>query len=237
MRYITFFVKHNVKLQQFEGPFDLLLSLIDDEKLSLSELSLSNVTEQFLVHLDTLEENRAEELADFLVVAARLLLLKSKMLLPQFSPEEEEGPGLEEQLRLYKAFVDASKKLNKRWLSSLRSVFREEPPRERTGFTPPEDVTLERLHTSMLQLIHRLAPPKPLPTTHIDKAVSMKERLDIIRNMLKSKKSFNFHDVLSSARNKTEVIVSFLALLELVKQRTVSLSQDDNFTDIVIERV
>ncbi len=230
-------MSHTVKLQQFEGPYELLLSLVDTEKLNISELALSNVTEQFLSYLDTLEDNRAEELADFLVVAARLLLLKSKLLLPQFAPEEEEGPGLEDQLKLYKAFVDASKKVNKLWLTPDRAVFREEPPRKREGFVPPQDVTLERLHKIMVQLIHRLTPPKPLPTTHIDKAVSMKERLDIIRNMLRVKRSFNFHDVLGSTRNKTEVIVSFLALLELVKQKTVALHQEDTYADIVIERV
>ncbi len=229
-------MSHTVKLAQFEGPFDLLLSLVDGEKLTLSEIALSQVTEQFLRHLDTLEETRAEELADFLVVAARLLLLKSKMLLPQFSPEEDEGPGLEDQLRLYKAFVEASKKLNKQWLSGERSAFRNEPPRRPDGFAPPADVTLARLHASMVQLVKRLTPPKPLPTTHIDRAVSLKERIDTIRRLLSEKSRINFHDVLTSSRNKTEVIVSFLALLELVKLRTISLHQEEEFSDIVIER-
>ena len=79
----------DVRLKQYNGPFELLLALVDGEKLDITEVALSEVTEQFLKYLDTLEEHRAEELADFLVVAARLLLLKSRALLPHFFPEED----------------------------------------------------------------------------------------------------------------------------------------------------
>ncbi len=109
-------------LEQFTGPLDLLLSLIDGQKLNISELSLSNVTEQFLNHLDKIENKKPEELADFLVIATRLLFIKSNRLLPQFTLEEDEGPSLEDQLRVYRAFVEASKKLNKRWIFRDHSV-------------------------------------------------------------------------------------------------------------------
>lgn len=226
-------------LPQFTGPFDLLLSLIGEKKLNVSEVALSAVTEQFLRYLDTLEERRAEELADFLVVAARLLLLKSQQLLPQFAGEEDEGASLEDQLRLYQQFVEASKSINRRWMSGQRSVFRVEPPRSRHGgiFTAPENATLETLHGSMVQLVHRLAPPKPLPEASIDRAVSMKEKVDVIRRMLSRAKRFSFREILSDARNKTEVIVSFLAILELLKQRAVFLRQKESFSDILIEAV
>ncbi|HYE60093.1 MAG TPA: segregation/condensation protein A [Candidatus Kapabacteria bacterium] len=225
-----------ITLEQFSGPFDLLLTLIDKQKVSITEIALADVTEQFLTHLDTLEANREEELADFLVVASRLLLLKSKMLLPQFLPEEEDGPGLEEQLKLYKQFVDASKRLNALWLDSRESVFREEPSRMPEGFHPGDNVTLERIHATMVQLVRRLTPPKPLPETHIDRAVSMKERIDHIRRVLERSSRLSFHEVLENATNKTEIIVSFLAILELLKQKTIFLHQEDTFADIVIER-
>src|SRR3989338_1878896 len=108
-------MKRELTLDQFSGPLDLLLSLLEESKLNISEVSLSSITEQYLTYLDTLEDNRAEELADFLVVGSRLLLLKSKMLLPQFAPEEDEGTSLEEQLRLYKVFLEASKGVNRLW--------------------------------------------------------------------------------------------------------------------------
>lgn len=223
------------QLEKFSGPLDLLLGLIDEQKLSLSDLALSEVTEQYLVYIESLEEERPDELADFLVVATRLLLLKSKMLLPQFSPEEEEGPSLEEQLRLYQAFRSASRKLEKAWLLGRKSFFRIEPPRRPEVFSPPANVTNSHLHGSFLHLLERLKPAKALPTVHIDKTVSIKEKMEQIRELLRQAKNFSFFDTLENAENKSEVIMSFLALLELVKQRLVFLRQEDNFSDISIE--
>lgn len=223
--------------EEFSGPLDLLLSLVDEQKLNISELSLSQVTEQYLNYLDKVEEAKPEELADFLVIATRLLLLKSKKLLPQFSPEEDEGPSLEEQLRLYKMFVEASHKLNKKWLSTLRAVFRIEPLHRPEGFVPPINVSQDSLRLVIENLLKRLQPPKPLPKTYIDKAVSLKEKIDQIRKLLSQSKQVNFSQVLSNAQNRTEVIVGFLALLELVKQKTVALNQNDNFGEINIIKV
>ncbi|OGH77790.1 MAG: hypothetical protein A2469_00920 [Candidatus Magasanikbacteria bacterium RIFOXYC2_FULL_40_16] len=226
-----------IKLEQFSGPLDLLLSLIKDNELNITELALSEITEQYLKYLDKLEDNRAEELADFLVIGTRLLYLKSRLLLPQFGPEEEEGPSLEEQLKLYKTFVDLSRKVNKLWNYKDRSVFRVEPPRKAESFVAPVNLDKSVLYDNMVQLLNRLKPLKPLPETRIDKAISMKEKLDKIRNILKKNKSINFLELLENANNRTEVIVSFLALLELVKQKAVILKQEATFADIAIERV
>jgi len=228
---VTFQTEH------FDGPLDLLLSLLDEKKLDITVLSLSKITEQYLSHLDTLEERDTGDLADFLVVATRLLLLKSRSLLPRFFPEEDEGPSLEEQLRLYKKFVDASKKIHGMWQSGGRSIFRVEPARASEGFVPGERVTKDFMLASMKKLLKRLQPPKPLPKTHIDKTVSVKEKIKQIRSLLRRKKQTNFSDIMSDAHSKTELIVGFLALLELVKQRTVSLNQEKTFENIVIQRV
>lgn len=226
----------DVKLEQFSGPLDLLLGLIHEKQLDVSEIALSEVTEQFLGYVDGLEEAQAEELADFLVVASRLLLIKARYLMPQFAiSDEDDGPSLEDQLRLYKLFVEASKKLNKLWESESRSVFRVEPPRKAEGFVSPLNVSSESMHKSYFELLKRLKPPKPLPKTTIDKTVSMKAKIDKIRKLLSNKKKAYFFDVVESSRNKTEVIVSFLALLELVKQRSAFLHQEGTFGDIAIE--
>lgn len=226
-----------IKLEQFSGPLDLLLSLLSEQKLSISELALSQITEQYLDYLDKLGENRTEELADFLVIATRLLLLKSKSLLPQFSPEEEEEPSLEDQLKLYKKFLDASKKMNKIWMNDQKSSFRVEPPRMPEGFIPPSNLTLDFIHESMVQLVNRIAPPKPLPKTEIDRTISVKEKIAQIRKLLQRKKITGFFEILENAENKTEVIVGFLALLELLKQGNVGLKQQGVFGDITIEKV
>ena len=226
-----------IKLEQFDGPLDLLLSLIKDNKLNINELALSEITEQYLLYLDKLEKNRVEELADFLVIGTRLLYLKSRLLLPQFGQEEEEGQSLEEQLRLYKAFIDVSRKINKKWEDKNRSVFRIEPQRKSEQFVVPVNLDKSVLYDNMVSLISRLKPLKPLPETRIDKAISMKEKLDKIRAILKNNKSVNFFEILNNSNNRTEIIVSFLALLELVKQKTVVLKQDALFADIIINSI
>ncbi len=225
------------KLEQFSGPLDLLLSLIDDKKLNISELSLSEVTEQFLGHLNKIDDKKPEDLADFLVVATRLLFIKSNRLLPQFALEEEEGPSLEDQLRVYRAFVEASKKLNKLWLNPNRSVFRSEPPRKVEDFVVPENFSNDNLRESFALLLKKIEPPQPLPRTHIDKNVSVKETIERIRKILKSSKNTSFSSVLQDSKNRTEVIIGFLALLELVKDGAVALRQTNNFKDILINKV
>ena len=230
-------MKNDFKLEQFEGPLDLLLGLIDEQKLNISEISISEVTEQYLNHLEEVENKKPEHLADFLVIATKLLFLKSRRLLPQFGVEEDEGPTLEDQLRLYRAFVEASKKLNKKWLDGKRSVFRKEPARTAEEFVPPENLGFENLKESIEKLLYRLTPAKPLPRTHIDKTISIKEKIDYIRQMLKRNKEISFSSLLNGSQNKTEVIVGFLALLELVKQKTVGLKQKNNFSDINIYQV
>ena len=153
-----------IRLDQFSGPFSLLITLIDDEKLSISELSLSNITEQYLTYLDGLEERKAEELSDFLVVASRLLLLKARLLLPQLMPEEEEGPNLADQLRLYKMFVKASRHIQNLWISEQVSYGRVEALRKSSEFVVPENVSAVRLHESMWRLIKKFVHPKPFRT-------------------------------------------------------------------------
>ena len=225
------------KLQQFSGPLDLLLNLIGEEKLDISEVSLSTVTEQYLEYLEKIEDKAPEELADFLLVAARLLLLKSKKLLPQFTPEESDGPSLEDQLRLYQAFVQASRKLNKLWVSEVKSFFRIEPPRRPTEFVPPENLGQENLHESLLKLLKRLQPLPELPQTRLEKTTSIKEKIEHIRSLLKKAEKISFTELLESGAGRSEIITSFLALLELVKQENIILTQNDNFTDITVERL
>lgn len=225
------------KAPEFSGPLDLLLSLINEEKLTINELSLSQVTEQYLDHLATVEDKKPEELADFLLIAARLLLLKSKSLLPELSEKEEDGISLEDQLRLYQAFVQAAKKLNKHWLNKLVTNFRFEPTRQPKEFVLPNNLGLESMHQSMVKLLERLRPLKPLPQAQIDRGISLQDKIEQFRVLLKNKQGFNFRDVLQNSQNRTEVIVGFLALLELVKAKNIVLKQRGVFTDILIENV
>jgi len=233
-------MKNNLQIQskEFSGPLDLLLSLIDEKKMEISKLSISAVTEPFLNYLDSLEEIEAEELSDFLVIAARLLLMKSRTLLPQLNTDEESGVDLDEQLRLYRRFVDASKNLHNFWLDQSRTSYGHiEEIIRATEVTQPHNFTLEILYQSMVQLLKRLEPVKALPRTYIDKTVTIKEKIDKMRELLKKYKHIKFSEVLTDAKSRTEIIVSFLAILELVKQNNVLLKQSSSFGDIELFKI
>ena len=224
--------------EQFTGPLDMLLGMLDKKKFSITEVSLSEVTEQYLKKISDVESHSPDELADFLVVATRLVLMKSRRLLPDFLPEmEEDGQSLEEQLRIYKKFVDVSHDLLKKWDSTDRSFGRVHPKIIAPGFYPSENLLSGELHSRMVQLISRLKPPKALPKMTIDKTFSLKQKLTDLKVKLKNIKRFAFFVILIQQKNRSEIIVSFLAILELVKQKEITLTQDDNFSDIFINSI
>ncbi|MFA7245338.1 MAG: segregation/condensation protein A [Candidatus Magasanikbacteria bacterium] len=233
-------MKNNLQIQskEFSGPLDLLLSLLDEKKMEISEISISAVTEPFLNYLESLEEIEAEELSDFLVVAAKLLLLKSRSLLPQIDNDEESDINLDEQLRLYRRFVEVSHKLHKMWLDEKKTAYPHiEEIKKATEIVRPINFSLETLSQSMVQLLKRLQPPKALPRTYIDKTITIKEKIDKMKEMLKANKKVSFKKLIETATSRTEVIVSFLAVLELIKQNDIVLRQDESFGDIELSKI
>ncbi len=232
-------MKNNITVQfsSFDGPLDLLLSLIEEKKMEISEVSISRVTEEFLKYLEGLEESDAEELADFLVIAAKLLFVKSKHLLSSVAPEEDEGIPLEDQLRVYQLFVETSKKIDKRWLEPSRSYIRFEPPHIPEVIPLPENLTIEVWNSAITGLLERIKPPKAMPETHIDRAVSLKDTITRLKKILEIEKETEFSDMLGEHPSKTEIIICFLALLELVKQQEVEVKQTNAFSQIHIAKV
>lgn len=227
-----------VNLEKFTGPLDLLLSLVEDQKMEITEISISQVTEQFFNYLNKLENEAPEELADFLVVATRLVYLKSKTLLPYLMPEEDEGPDLANQLKMYKKFVEASVLINEMWNEKKLAYGRIEPlPVVIKEFVVPQNAGLEDLKNSYLQLLKRLKPIDPLPQIKIDRSISVKRQIDSIYNLLKTTKKVSFSEIIKTAGSRTEVIVNFLALLELVKSEKIFITQNNSFEDIEINRV
>ncbi|MSU74920.1 MAG: segregation/condensation protein A [Candidatus Magasanikbacteria bacterium] len=227
-----------LKLEKFQGPLELLLELIEEEKLNITEVALGQVTEQYFKHLDTLGGERSELLADFLVIATKLVYLKSKQLLPYLYPEEDEGPSLADQLKLYKRYADASKLVENLWNEGNVSYGRVEPPPARSPeMVVPVNAHPHDLHASFVFLLKRLKPIAPLPEVRIDHTFSVKQKVESIFNFLKQWTHLSFKKLLGQSENKTEVIVSFLALLELVKQEKITIKQSDAFGDMEIRRV
>ncbi len=229
---------YSVRIEQFEGPLDLLLQLVESEKLEITSVSLLQVTEPFVRHV---REHHGkippEELADFLIVAARLVYLKSKAILPTLTdPELEEGPDLETQLRMYKAFAQAAAKiaaLANAGRSSYGRIYRA-PKREAPVFTPPDGVTPNLLRELYHRAARRLEPLIALPKTSLEHAMTVEEKIGQLRDRVSTLMHSSFHRFLSESQNKHEMVISFLALLELIKLRIVRVEQDGHFSDITL---
>ena len=227
-----------IKTEQFEGPLALLLQLIEEQQLDVSTVSLAKVTEQFLIYVKNLQEKNPINLADFLVIAAKLLVIKSKTLLPnlELGEEEEEAAfDLTTQLLLYKKYKEAARYLKKLDLKRHQSWTRDVDFYERITFLPDPDVSIESLTNSLRNLASELKDIVRLPQQVMQEVVSISEKIVHIQSLIADKLETSLSSLLKETKSKTEVIVTFLALLELTKQRIVSLEQNAHFQDIIIK--
>ena len=232
-------MSYKIKIEQFEGPLDLLLQLIEQNELDITQVSLAQVTDQYIEYLNQLEYLNPDVLADFLVIAAKLLYIKSKALLPYLKLDEEnEGEELEKQLRIYKEFLEASKVINKMLRKKRFAYVREKMPiSDIPLFKPSKSLTKEKLNKVFREILADIEPIVRLPQKSMGKVVSISEKIDQIKNLILEKAQVNFRELLKNSKDKTEVIVSFLALLELVKQKTIGVAQKDKFSEIKIIKV
>ena len=227
---------YQIKLEKFSGPLDLLLQLIEQAKLDISEISLGTVTEQYLGHVNNSPDIVPEELADFLVIATRLILIKSRLLLPTLDIEDE-GPSLADQLKMYKEYVEATKVIEKIIRKKHFCYSHERMPVNIPAFRPPKGLTAVKLAEVFARVLRAILPIAELPKKMMLRAISIGEKMEQIKKIIFERARSGFHHLLKSAKNKTEVIVSFLALLELIKQRTVSVRQKNLFEEIEIKKI
>lgn len=230
---------YKVQIDQFSGPYDLLLQIIEKKDLDITEIALSQVTDQFLTYLESNENINSDELADFLVVAAKLLYLKSKIILPEVVEEDEDSYDLEKHLKMYKSFVDASKKIED-MLTNEKSSFSKlrTPIIVEKKFRPPgEKLDTKTMSVIFISVLNKLKPIIKLPKALIEKSVTIHEKIMQIKNLVKKNKRVGFNYLIKNTQDKVDVIVSFLALLELVNQKSVDIEQNKNFEEIYIQRV
>lgn len=218
---------------------DLLLNLIEKEKLAISEISLARVTDEYIKYVRSLEVIDPEQLAEFLVVAAQLMLIKSRSLLPdlKFSPEEEQSiEELEKRLEEYKKIktvVTLLKKLEARH----EAIFTREAYLGMSPiFYPPSKIKAGLMAAAFAVFMETLPKIEKLAEEKIRHIISLEEKIGQIRLFLQSAAQRAFSEIVKGAKEKIEVIVSFLAILELAKQKFVSLTQDQPFEDIRIKR-
>jgi len=232
----------NFKTEKFEGPLSLLLKLIEKEKMDITQISLAKITDQYVKHIRNSQNINPDDVADFLVVAARLLLIKSRALLPYLEPEEEQDiEEFERQLKMYKEFLDASKNveklIGKKKFSFSREFNRKIILNNIQIFSPPKKLKKQNLSEVFQNLISNLEPKEKLEEKAIEHKINIEDKILSIQKMLINKIKVSFNKLLNNANSKTEVIVSFLAMLELIKQRDIVVCQEGLFEDIIIVKL
>ncbi len=226
---------YHVRTDKFEGPMELLLELIQKEKMDITELSLSKVTDEYLEHIRNNQDILLEHLADFLTVAARLILIKSKAILPtlKFSDEEEEEiKDLTSQLAEYKKFKEASVTLGKMADAKNFCYSRESFANVEAIFYPPEDINVYDLKKYFLSVLAEIPIIEKLQEEIVNEVVTLEERINDLEGMLREKIQSSFSALVEDAKDKVDVIISFLAMLEMVKQRLVQVDQKELFSEI-----
>ena len=226
---------YKVKLEKFEGPMELLLDLIEKEKMEITELSLSGVTDQYLEYIKNNENIHLENLAEFLAVASRLILIKSRALLPMIrfnEEEEEEIKDLTHQLEEYKKFKEASLKLGKIDEAKRISYSRDSFKDVKSVFYPPEDLNVYDLKKYFQAVIANIPVVEKLEEEIVADVVTLEERINDIQNSLRQRVEASFSTLAEKAVDKIDVIISFLAMLEMIKQRILQVDQGELFSEI-----
>ena len=234
-----------IKIDEFEGPLDLLLHLIKESKMDILNLQIEIITDQYLDYIHKMEELNLDIASSYLVMAAELIEMKSKMLLPRKQDEEElEEEDPKEQLvnRLieYQRYKDLTKEFKS--LEEERHKIYTKSPENIKEYLPEvevisnTDVTLNDLLEAFQKFLDRQKDKEPLSTKVTKKEMSVEERRVSIRKMLKTKKKFNFLE-LFDVLTKEYVVVTFLAILEMARQNELVIKQDSNFGEIMCEGI
>ena len=235
---------NNFLIGDFEGPLDLLLHLVKQSKIEISELKLVDITEQYINFIKTMEDMNLDIASEYLVVASELIEMKSRFLLPRENKEEtdeyEENPEEELKRRLleYEKYKNSISSF--RELENKRSAYFTKVPERLDLYTEEklentENLTAYDLLKALEKLLERKDYSKPLNTKITRKELSVSDRVTKIRDILKIKKRVDFLSLFEEV-TKEYVVVTFLGILEMAKNKEITLKQDKNFDKIILER-
>lgn len=226
-----------IKIERFEGPFDLLLELIERRKILINEISLAKVTDDFLSYIESHEKFPMKESAQFILVAATLLLIKSKSLLPTLElSQEEQGDikSLELRLQIYKKVREAGKTIQERFGETMLFA-----PNQRNFVEPvfsPGKLTLDSIGRAISKILAEIPKTETLSKVVVKKVISLEEMIEKLTKRVEHGLKMSFRDFAGKDKGaKVEVIVSFLAMLELVKRGLIRVEQKKSFDDIEME--
>lgn len=229
---------YTVATPVFEGPLDLLLHLIERAELDITRLALAQVTGQYLEHIRSMQDMPVEEVSAFLVIAARLVQIKSEALLPRppvrEEGEEDLGEALARQLILYKKFKAASQVLVQRESSGLRTYLRLAAPPKAEGVLDLSGIGLSDLLEAGRVVFKLGIPLQPLAQVIAPPRITIREKIGSLIGALRRLPNLTFHKLLSARLGRLEIVVTFLALLELIKRRVVDVQQGSLFGEIEI---
>lgn len=228
-----------VKTNNFEGPLEVLLDLIENRKLLVNEVTLAQVAGGYIEYTKNLADYPLAETAHFILIASTLLLIKSRSLLPALtlSPEEEASiEDLEARLRLYQKTRFLSREL----LQRFNIAYLAEASERRTGesaFAPDAKTTTERIKTAIETVLVNLPRPERLAEKIVEKVVSLEEMINDLVKRVEGALALSFREFsrIGTAHRK-DIIVSFLAMLELVKQGIIAVEQRGSYDDITMEK-
>lgn len=239
-------MQYKVKIEAFEGPLDLLLHLINRYEIDIYHIPVAEITEQYMAYIHAMQELQLDVASEYLVMAATLLAMKSKMLLPKHEEElfdgeiEEEDPREQLMHRLleYKKYKEAAQELKKR--EEERALLFTKPPSDLSMYAAediekrPLEVNVYDMLLALSKLLRRKKLQKPLHTKIARQEIPIERRMEeILTELRKTKKRKNFFD-LFPYYDREYVVVTFLALLELMKKNLVTIEQERNFADIFV---
>lgn len=225
----------SIKTDSYEGPFELLLDLIETRKLLVNDLALANITEDYIAHVRAQEEFPVAETANFIQIAATLLLIKSKSLIPDLALTEDETADVEDlkrRLAAYEKVREAARELSRIFGKAILFPAGERAPE--VVFAPSKDLSTGALAQVLAQVLAAREATEALPQVRVKPLVTIEEMMDTLAKRVRSALSLSFKEFSAGAKERVEVIVSFLALLELVKQGAVAAEQYTVHGDIRI---
>ena len=235
-------MEYEVKIDAFEGPLDLLLHLIKESKVDIWDIKIVDITEQYLNYIKSMERLNLNIASEYLVMASELMEMKSKLLLPRTTldeEEEEEDPRekLIQKLIEYQRYKDMTKDFKE--LEDARHEFFTKPPESLKEYAPEgtvvnTDLSLDDLMKAFQKFLQRKELEKPLTTTVTKKELSVTERRTEIRDILKKKKKVDFFELFDIV-TKEYIVVTFLAVLEMARKQELIIYQENNFDNIVCE--
>ncbi|MEK7101658.1 MAG: ScpA family protein [Patescibacteria group bacterium] len=225
----------NIKTDSYEGPFEVLLDLIEARKLLVNDLALANITEDYIQHVRAQTAFPVEETANFIQIAATLLLIKSKSLIPDLAFSEEESADVEDlkrRLAAYEKVREAARELSRVYGRTVMAAEGERAPE--VVFAPSRDLSAAALAEALARVLAAREVVEELPEARVKPLVTIEEMMDQLAKRVQSAMTLSFNEFSKETKERIEVIVSFLALLELVKQGAVAAEQHEVYGDIRI---